>query len=154
MPPVREREEDIMLLARHFLLEYNRREGKRFGDFSYNAQIAIEQYRWPGNVRQLQNAISQVVVLNDGNIVEGNMLPEVIYNHHTGVDVARKAVSNAGNSAKERSHLMRRQQVDPLWLVEKKAIEKAIECCDGNIHHAAGLLEVHASTLYRKLKSW
>jgi two-component system repressor protein LuxO len=52
------------------------------------------------------------------------------------------------------SHVCRREQITPLWLVEKDAIESAIETCGGNINQAAGLLEVAPSTIYRKLQSW
>jgi two-component system repressor protein LuxO len=57
-------------------------------------------------------------------------------------------------AAPEHSHLARRQQIEPLWLTEKKAIEAAIEACDSNVNRAAGLLEIAPSTLYRKLQSW
>jgi two-component system repressor protein LuxO len=51
-------------------------------------------------------------------------------------------------------HIARRQQVEPLWLTEKNAIEAAIEACNGNINQAAGLLEVAPSTIYRKRQTW
>ena len=57
-------------------------------------------------------------------------------------------------TAPEQSHLVRRQQIEPLWLTEKTAIEAAIDACGGNVNRAAGLLEVAPSTLYRKLQSW
>ncbi len=52
------------------------------------------------------------------------------------------------------NHIERRSRIEPLWLVEQKAIQEAIALCDGNVNRAAGLLEVAPSTLYRKMQSW
>ncbi len=64
------------------------------------------------------------------------------------------APGRTDNVAPLHSHVERRQQVEPLWLVEKRVIEEAIATCGGNVNQAAGLLEVAPSTLYRKLNSW
>jgi two-component system repressor protein LuxO len=158
MPPLREREEDVLMIARRFLETYSVREGKAFDGFSPDAQEAIRRYPWPGNVRQLQNAMHQVVVLNEGTVVERTMLPEPVTSGQIDVaDLSQSAtkISNASNSPVTiTSHIERRQQVEPLWLTEKHAIESAIEVCSGNVNQAAGLLEVAPSTLYRKLQSW
>ena len=88
------------------------------------------------------------------------MLPDSITSGALGVNEAPAVVSVASSSAvtklvaPEHSHLARRQQIEPLWLTEKKAIEAAIEACDSNVNRAAGLLEIAPSTLYRKLQSW
>ncbi|MFN3450006.1 MAG: sigma-54-dependent transcriptional regulator, partial [Roseococcus sp.] len=79
MPPLRERGEDVLLLARHFLDLFSREEGKSFRDFDEEAAAAIARDPWPGNVRQLQNVIRNVVVLHDGPLVTRAMLPERLF---------------------------------------------------------------------------
>ena len=158
MPPLRERDEDVLMIAKHFLEQFSVREGKGFEGFSPEAEEAIRRYPWPGNVRQLQNAMHQVVVLNQGGQVETSMLPEPVTTGHldtetpSGPAARPAAVENTPTAIA--SHIVRRQQIEPLWLTEKHAIESAIEACDGNVNQAAGLLEVAPSTLYRKLQSW
>ncbi len=83
--------------------------------------------------------------------------PEVTSGHiETSADT-RTRPADASVAAAERSmvaHMTRREQIEPLWLTEKRAIEEAIELCNGNVNRAAGLLEVAPSTLYRKLQGW
>jgi len=157
MPPLREREADVLMIAHHFLHQFSEREGRQFSGFSPDAAAAIRRYPWPGNVRQLQNTMHQVVVLNEGETVEYDMLPEPVTSGALEPGVRAPAtnatpLSLVGNP--RQPHLERREQVEPLWLTEKKAIEAAVATCDGNINQAAGLLEVAPSTLYRKLQSW
>lgn len=160
MPPLREREDDVLMIANHFLRYFSSQSAKNFEGFSDDAAAAIQRYPWPGNVRQLQNAMQQVVVLNDGPLVDQANLPDSITSGALGIS---KALAGEGSNptpaisklvSPEESHLARRQQIEPLWLTEKKAIEAAIESCDSNINRAAGLLEIAPSTLYRKLQSW
>jgi two-component system repressor protein LuxO len=75
LPPLREREDDVLEIARHFLEAYAREEGKSFRRFDPAAEQVIRSYGWPGNVRQLQNAIRNTVVLHDGEVVTPAMLP-------------------------------------------------------------------------------
>jgi len=164
MPPLRERENDVALIANHFLKYFAERENKTFSGFSTEADSAIQRYPWPGNVRQLQNAMQQIVVLHhsDGGPVETDMLPEGITSGALEFGQPQNAVASPAETPmtsqiaidKQQSHHIRRAQIDPLWLTEKQAIEMAITACKGNVNHAAGLLEVAPSTLYRKLQSW
>lgn len=75
LPPLRARGEDIVEIARSFLLRFAEEDGKDFKDFSPDAAAFLLSYDWPGNVRQLQNVIRSVVVLNDGETVTADMLP-------------------------------------------------------------------------------
>ena len=154
MPPLRERGEDVLMLAEHFLDHYSQQAGKQFNAFSEDAKEAIYRYAWPGNVRQLQNAMQQIVVLHDGSVVKENMLPESVTTGALEYDGTMSSSLSAQVVEPEQAHVEIRQQVEPLWVTEKKAIESAIESCDGNIARAAGLLEIAPSTLYRKLQSW
>lgn len=164
MPPLREREDDVALIANHFLQYFAERENKTFSGFSPEAESAIQRYPWPGNVRQLQNAMQQIVVLHQGEdgLVEIDMLPDGMTSGALEFGQPQSAAASlseapAGHQVaaeKQQSHHIRRAQIEPLWLTEKNAIETAISACDGNVNHAAGLLEVAPSTLYRKLQSW
>jgi two-component system repressor protein LuxO len=154
LPPLREREQDVLLIARHFLREYAGEENKAFQRFSPECEQVLLDYAWPGNVRQLLNVIRNVVVLHQGDVVAPEMLPPPLKPSQqpaagpakappAGVAPPNNAPAAAGHSA-----------VLPLWQVEKQAIEQAIALCDGHIPKAASLLEVSASTIYRKLQAW
>jgi DNA-binding NtrC family response regulator len=158
LPPLRERERDVLLIADKLLADFARQSGKGFRRFSPEAEDLLLRYPWPGNVRQLQNAIQNAVVLHDGEEIAEHMLPLEIRDGHIAAEAPTAAPSSAPTaSAGLRSAeeaLDQRRAIEPLWMVEKRAIEAAIEACDGNINRAAGLLEVAPSTLYRKRQSW
>jgi DNA-binding NtrC family response regulator len=147
LPPLREREDDAVLIARSFLADYAREEGKRFACFAPEIEDVIASYSWPGNVRQLQNMVRSVVVLNDGDTVTQDMMPDP-----PGAVPARSG--NVGMAAGARAaggqETAPTQRIRPLAEVEREAIERAIELCGGNIAKAAGSLGVSPSTLYRK----
>lgn len=152
LPPLRERGEDILLLARDLLLRYAREEHKRFRDFDADAVRVLLDYPWPGNVRELQNVVRNIVVLNDRELVSKEILPPPL-------NGGRALVVPAPVPA-EATHEIQTEPmpiplpVRPLWLVEKEAIEQAIASCDGNIPKAAALLEISPSTIYRKKQGW
>ncbi|MFV3074985.1 sigma-54-dependent transcriptional regulator [Niveispirillum fermenti] len=75
LPPLRERGDDILLIARHFLTKFGREERKEFKGFSRDAEEILRTYNWPGNVRQLLNVVRNVVVLNDGEEIKPFMFP-------------------------------------------------------------------------------
>lgn len=157
MPPLRDRDGDIELLLSHFLKLFNTQEGKKFSNFSKTALIQLADHAWPGNVRELQNLIQQVVVLNDGDLVDADMLP-LLAAH------ASKTASSVTSVPK--LHTARQANVEnsisssiistatPLWMVEKGAIEQTIEICEGNIVKAAACLELSPSTVYRKMRNF
>jgi two-component system repressor protein LuxO len=158
LPPLRERGGDILLIARRFLDQYALEAGKAFRSFSAAAEERLLHYPWPGNVRQLQNAVQQAVVLHDGQTLELDMLPANIREGQLGGDMgaieSTAATPATASMTSDQQALARRRDIQPLWLVEKQAIEDAIAACDGNVNRAAGLLEVAPSTLYRKLQAW
>ncbi len=78
IPPLRERRDDIPLLAQHFLLNSATQFGKKVKRFSQPALHALEEYAWPGNVRELENAVQRAVVLSEGQSVEVWHLPAAI----------------------------------------------------------------------------
>jgi two-component system, repressor protein LuxO len=152
LPALREREDDVLEIARHYLSTYAAEEGKAFKGFSPEAESIVRFYHWPGNVRQLQNVMRNVVVLNDGDLVTPEMLPPPLPQRPVAQPSRPVAVSPATENG--HAHLPVPQAIRPLWEVEKDAIESAIDACDGNIPRAAALLEISASTIYRKRLNW
>jgi DNA-binding NtrC family response regulator len=152
LPPLRERENDILEIAQNFLLEYSKEENKEFKQFSCECLSLLLKYDWPGNVRQLQNIIRNSVVLNDALELSIDMLPKPLseafnpINHRADRNI--KAETN-DDIIENTNH-----QIAPLWQIEKQTIENAILFCAGNIPRAATLLEINPSTIYRKLESW
>ncbi|TAH32342.1 MAG: sigma-54-dependent Fis family transcriptional regulator [Alphaproteobacteria bacterium] len=147
LPPLRDREEDVILIARHFLHKFAHEENKKFEDFESDVELAISHYEWPGNIRQLQNVIRNIVVLNDAPKVTKSMLPAPL-NQISGDNIA------PSNDPRPDIGIAALRQIQPLWRVEKDTIEEAIALCEGNIPKAANLLEVSPSTIYRKKLSW
>ncbi|MBO6784525.1 MAG: sigma-54-dependent Fis family transcriptional regulator [Alphaproteobacteria bacterium] len=161
VPPLRERDDDPLILAEHFLADYAKQERKNFDGFSRDAAAAIVAYDWPGNVRELQNVIRNIVVMNEGGEIGVAALPPQIAtlapggvasgDTTTGENTAVTAAPPAGPV----SELPRApDDIRPLEDIERDAIEHAIEICDGNIRMAATYLEVSPATIYRKRAKW
>lgn len=166
LPPLRERGDDILLIADSLLAVMAKEEEKPFTGFSEAAADALLGYGWPGNVRELENVLRNMVVLNQGEQLDYAMLPEVIRRPLASHDIALQAVLSrpeakapdtlAPHSEPPASSGREPQPFDikPLWLQEKDIIEHSIRLCDGNIPKAAALLEISASTIYRKRIGW
>jgi len=145
MPPLRDREEDISILAAHFLEKYATKYERVFHEFTNEALNALASYSWPGNVRELENIIERVVVLHDDASVKLEHLP----------DHVRDARVPAGNlPMKEQLVPTEMQHIVPLKLVERYAIEAALARCLGNVAEAAQKLKISQATLYRKIKQY
>lgn len=155
LPSLRERGDDIELLANYFLDEFSRKEGKSFLGFNKAAINTIKQYPWPGNVRELQNVIHNIVVLNNGGEITATMVPLSLQQSSSLINQSLNTTNDRLYS--EIDNAVTEPVADdlvPLWQAEKRYIEKAIALCDGSINKAAGRLEVAPSTLYRKIQSW
>ncbi|MBC7004726.1 PEP-CTERM-box response regulator transcription factor [Photobacterium sp. BZF1] len=133
IPPLRDREEDVLLLSRHFLKEYSEKMSKKMTGFTDDAMKSLLSHKWPGNIRELQNKIKSAVVMSDGILLNSNDL---------GI--------GQGN---EIEHL-------PLNLrevretAEKEAVVRALSLCDGNISSTAESLGVTRPTLYTLLEKF
>lgn len=161
LPPLRDRDNDIFVLASRMLVEFAEEEGKRFRGFDDDAAAAMLNYGWPGNVRQMQNVLRNIVVLNDAERVTLDMLPSIFTGQaraNPGDVHAISYTDDASPDARGNPEIVSRPQgeagIEPLWQIERRAIEDAIVRCGGNIPRAAVFLEVSPSTLYRKLQSW
>ncbi len=85
LPPLRERREDIPLLAEHFLRKYNQEFGKRIEGFSRDAMEALNRYHWPGNVRQLQSVIERAVIICDSGLIELSHIKDELIERKKGI---------------------------------------------------------------------
>lgn len=144
LPPLRERSEDIPLLARHFLEKYSHKNEKIFLDFTPEAMEALLRYGWPGNIRELENTIERAVVLHNDTKIKFQFLPPQIQRWQEGRSFPANADDSPGNDGK----------VLPLTLVERYAIEAALRVCTGNVAMAAKKLKIGQATLYRKIKQY
>lgn len=141
LPALRERREDIPLLAVHFMKEFNQLHSKNAMTVAEPVRKAMALYDWPGNVRELRNFIESMVVLDmDGilnidDVQEGNILHKI---------------QPAGNSGTQTSHLVGR----PLSEVERYYIEQALLLTNGNREEASSMLGIGERTLYRVIQDW
>jgi DNA-binding NtrC family response regulator len=134
VPPLRERGEDVLPLARAFLAEFASRAGRKVTGFTPRAANQLVRYGWPGNVRELGNAVERAVVLSRGTRIDVDDLPEE-------VGLALPGARAAG-------------EVRPLEEVERDYILAVLKANDGNRTRAAEQLRIGAATLYRKLKQY
>jgi two-component system response regulator HydG len=134
LPPLRERREDIPVLAESFLHRIARDRVQSVKTLSQEALDAVMAYDWPGNVRELENALEHAVLLSAGDTVEGTALPDRVTSRKAQPLVAERAPHNPTLEAIERAYI--------LWVLQAEG---------GNKTRAAEALGIDPSTLYRKL---
>jgi DNA-binding NtrC family response regulator len=143
LPPLRERREDIALLARHFLLKSCKEMNRPLMSISLAAMQALEAYDWPGNVREMENVIERSVALTDGEIIERSDLPASIggTDDETVPGLPCPRVTEDGVD-----------MVRIIEAIERRMIAEALELSDGVKARAAGLLGINRTTLVEKIK--
>jgi two-component system repressor protein LuxO len=151
LPPLREREGDILELANAFLKRYAAEEGKRLAGFDADVETIFLAYAWPGNVRQLQNVIQNVVVLYDGERVTRDMLPPPLDSIQPGAPATNPVMPRPPVPP---GPVLHGAPIRPLKDIEREAIEQAIAHFNENIPQAAAALGVSPSTIYRKRQTW
>ena len=135
MPPLRERKEDIPLLANFFAVRFGEKVKRRVAGISPKARACLLQYQWPGNVRELENAIERAVVLGSTELIQVEDLPEALVEETAAEGEPLTALHEGLREAK------------------KQLIERAIEQAGGNYTDAAGILGVHPNHLFRLIKT-
>jgi len=135
LPPLRDRPEDIPLLAEHFNQQFSIPYGKKPKQFSSEAMAELQNYSWPGNVRELRNTIERVVIMHPGVKVSAADLPA------RGKEEAPVA-SFRFPSFKEATDAYHRE-----------FIQRKLEEADGNVSRAAELMGVDRSHLYRRMRA-
>jgi PAS domain S-box-containing protein len=128
LPPLRDRKEDIPLLCNHFLEKYSMKESKDIKSFSPGAMQILMDHEWPGNVRQLENAVSHAVILTQGQFVERRHLPQFL----------KKSVIEPSSTCLAEN--------------ERRLILNVLQESDWNKHEAARRLKISRSTLYSKIR--
>ncbi len=131
MPPLRERKEDIPLLATHFLDKFIREVNREVARISRDAMDELMLYHWPGNVRELSNAIERAVVVCKTSTIGSRDLP---------IGASRDPVAPSGAVS--------------LQAVEKQHIQAILSRTGWHISRAAGILGIDRSTLYNKIKRY
>jgi DNA-binding NtrC family response regulator len=144
LPPLRERKEDIPLLAAHFL-ERNSREMERAFRLSAETLAFLMEYSWPGNVRELSNAIDRACNLCSGETIEMGEMTTSIRDSWMQAKASRQPAPETNGHAPE---------VETLAALEKRAILTTLEQVHGDKLLAARLLDIGKTTLYRKLKEY
>lgn len=141
IPPLRNRNDDVPLLARHFLTKYTEKNRKNIHKISEVAMKLLEGYDWPGNVRELENTIERAVILAQSEIITEKELP---------LNMVRILESDQG-TPDEKLHF---KPFKPLEEVEKETILLALEKAGGNKSETARILKINRRTLYSKLKNY
>jgi two-component system response regulator AtoC len=136
VPPLRERKDDIPLLANAFLKEISQRDGKPFRPLAPDAMDCLLRYDWPGNVRELKGAIDSGVTLASGPQI---FLPDLP------LTISQNAGSTFGNSAEKSGQMNLHDQ-------EMRLIMRALEESGGNRTEAAKKLGISRRTLHRRLR--
>jgi two-component system, NtrC family, response regulator HydG len=134
LPPLRERPEDVLPLARHQLSTSAHRLGKRLTAFSPRAAEQLRRHAWPGNVRELESVVAQAAALAEGPVVDLQDLPVEIQT------AGRSAAAAPGQRS--------------LADLEREAVLAALEAHGGHQGRTAAALGIGTATLYRKLKAW
>lgn len=142
LPPLRNRKEDIRLLAEHFIGKYNAETGKQIGGISDDALSALEAYHWPGNIRELENCIERAVILTNNEIITPQDL--YFFSHES------SAPAPAGPTAAA-------QPASPLCSIkdmERDHIRRVLSACDWHMTRAADILEIDRKTLRNKIREF
>ena len=143
LPPLRDRREDIPLLTRHFIDRFAVREGVKPCQVSADLDKLLMRYTWPGNVRDLENAISRAIVMDDDGILEREDFDRVF--------IAKDDVKQTDYSDVQDYSIFTGDEIKPLSLIEQDVMHIVLKHYDNNITKAAKALGMAKSTFYRKL---
>jgi two-component system response regulator HydG len=136
LPPLRERDEDVLLLAHHFLRTFADRHRREFTAFAPEALEALRAYAWPGNVRELRNAVERAVLLSPGPVVPFSALPDKVRGPRA---ACREVIIPLGSSVEE---------------AERRLIIETLASVGNNKAKAARVLGVSRKTLHNKLNAF
>src|SRR5262252_1916527 len=143
LPSLREREGDIPLLVHYFLEMHGRRKGKSLTQVDEQAMAVIEQYRWPGNVREVENLVERLIVLNEDGIIRVGDLPDYIVHNTVPSQPTTANVSLPATGVDLDGFLEN---------IENGFIQQALERSRGNKTLAAALLKLNRTTFIERLR--
>jgi DNA-binding NtrC family response regulator len=136
LPPLRERREDIPVLARTFIEDFNRQDNRQVRGLTPEAEKTLDRYTWPGNVRELRNVMQRAVVLGGTGLIGTEHLPDNVLRT---MELARPAASSS---------------VTPIREMERELILRALQETNQDKRRAAALLGISLKTLYNKLAKY
>jgi len=139
LPPLRERREDIPLLATHFLEIFKKRSNKNITGITEKAMARFRRYDWPGNVRELENAIERAVIIAQGRLITVDDLPDSVRGAESESDARRMLEIEVGASMDD---------------VERRLILETLAYTRGDKSRTAQILGIGRKTLYRKLQQY
>ncbi len=142
LPPLRHRDVDIPLLARHFLSKYIAESGKQVTGFDDDTLRLMRQYPWPGNVRELENCVERAVLLCRGGRIVPSDLPPTLLEAPDPAQIPTITVDHETSLS------------DALAAPERQIIVDALESNEGNRQDTAAQLQINRTTLYKKMKKY
>jgi transcriptional regulator with PAS, ATPase and Fis domain len=143
LPSLREREDDIPLLVHYFLEMHGRRKGKSLTQVDKQAMAVIEKYRWPGNVREVENLVERLIVLNEDGIIRVGDLPDYIVHNTVASQPSTANVSLPATGVDLDGFLEN---------IENGFIQQALQRSRGNKTLAAALLKLNRTTFIERLR--
>jgi PAS domain S-box-containing protein len=147
LPPLRERGDDIILLARHFLKLFGYEYGRPVPGLAPQTVEAMRAYSWPGNVRELRNAMERALLLEDnGEILPDHLPPDVAGSEPDAAAGNGHASTPAAGRALQEGKILRLEEI------ERQHIDRALAETGGHLGRAAEILGIHRNTLRRKLR--
>ncbi len=167
LPPLRERMDDVPLLVQHFIQRYGSKIGRRIEGVTPEALEALMQHPWPGNIRELKNAVERALVLGEGPFLRLDDLPpslggQPVGRTRTGATpplaqtqaLPTPPIGHATSPTASLPHVGPGARVQSLRALERQGIAQALTATGGNKLRAAELLEIDRSTLYKKIKEY
>ena len=145
MPPLRERRDDISIIAAYFLDTFSRSFGRDFKEISPEASRLMEEYRWPGNIRELRNVVERICIMKYGPA----LLPE-----HLPLEIRGTTAPADQNRAATAAPLMENGLDDAVMNFEKNIIRQALEKTGGNVLQTASMLKIPRGTLRYKMDKY
>jgi len=138
VPPLRERGDDVIRLAEHFIAEFSREYGRRVKHLSPGAAMRLRAYHWPGNVRELRNVIERLMITVAEDAIEDRHLDFL-------------SPGEAQPAGAETEPMRQLHEAREGW--ERRYIASALAACDGNMSRTAEVLGIERSNLYKKMRS-
>jgi two-component system, NtrC family, response regulator AtoC len=142
IPPLRHRRADILVLAEHFVEEFNKKLGKNIKGFTKKALKLIYEYDWPGNIREMENTIERCIIISDKDIIDDEELPTHMRSENkTGI------MDYSGT-------LFSDDTIVPFEKIKEESIRHALKVTKGNIVEAAKKLQLGRATIYRLMEKY
>jgi DNA-binding NtrC family response regulator len=142
IPPLRQRRSDILVLAEHFVEEFNRKLGKNMRGFTKKALKLIYEYDWPGNIREMENTIERCLIISDKDVIDIDELPQHI-----------RAADKSG-FFDQPGTIFTDDNIVPFEKIKEEAIRHALRVTKGNIVEAAKRLQLGRATIYRLMEKY